>query len=447
LRVLGFAAALSLATGVIFGLFPALAASRVHANSGLSETGRGSTAGKQRNRLRIVLATSEIALALVLVAGAGLLIRSFMAVRDTDPGFRPERSLAILASLPESQYDKAAAVKNFDEQFLAKIGSIPGVSTVGAGSMVPLSETNWNQTIWPEGHDPQSKLPLAYHTVVMGDYFGALGIPLKRGRLFDASDRAGSPGSVIINETTARKFWPGQNPLGKRLKYGGGLDSSRPWEIVVGVIADVKQNSIEHEAEIQVYQPYTQLDDNHIADLGRNLNFVMRTSVDPASVSSAVRLSLRSLDPSLPASDLRTMQQVVSTSTAPRRFNTWLLGLLAGIALLIAAVGIYGVMAYSVAMRTQEIGIRMALGAAKTNVLRMVLRQAFVIAGAGIGIGLIAGFALTRFMTGLLYEIKPADPLTFVAVSLFLAIIVIAATCFPAMRAMRVDPMVALRHE
>ena len=448
LRVLAFAAALSLLTGVVFGVFPALSASRGGVSTGLNETGRGSTAGKRRNRLRSVLATAEVALALVLVAGAGLLIRSFMALRNTDPGFRPEQAIGILVPLPESQYSKPASVRSFDQEFLSKVSALPGVRTAGAGSTVPLSRTSWNQVIWPEGLSTESasKLPIAVHTVVMGDYFGALGIVVKRGRVFDSQDRAGAPDVVVVSETMTRKFWPKQEPLGKRLKFGGP-DEKVSWQTVVGVVEDVKQSSLESESQLQLYQPYAQVDDETAGVIGRGLSFVMRTSVDPAGLSPAVRASLRSLDPSLPVADLRTMKQVVNAATAPRRFNTWLMGLLAAIALLIAAVGIYGVMAYSVTMRTQEIGIRMALGAARTNVLRMVLRQAFIIAGAGIAIGLAAAFALTRFMAGLLYEIQPADPLTFIAVSLFLALVVVVATCFPAMRAMRVDPMVALRHE
>jgi putative ABC transport system permease protein len=448
LRVLSFAAALSLLTGVVFGLFPALAASRGSTSARLNETGRSSTAGKQRNRLRSVLATAEVALALVLVVGAGLLIRSFAALRNTDPGFRPEHALSIFVALPETQYAKAASVRSFEQGFLAKIGALPGVHTVGAASTLPLARMNWNQTILKEGSTMESagKVPIAWRSVVMGDYFQALGIALKRGRFFTDGDRIGSAEVVIVSQALARDFWPNQEAIGKRVKFGG-QDAKVPWKTVIGVVADVKQSSIESEAQLQFYTPITQVNDEAMAFIGRNMNYVMRTSVDPASVSTAVRLSLRSLDSSLPVAGLQTMQEVVNTSTAPRRFNTWLMGLLAAIALLIAAVGIYGVMAYSVTMRTQEIGIRMALGAARTNVLQMVLRHALLIAGAGIAIGLAASFALTRFMEGLLYEIKPADPLTFSAVSLFLAAIVILATCFPAMRAMRVDPMVALRHE
>jgi predicted permease len=448
LRVLSFAAALSLLTGVVFGLFPALSASRGGTSTGLNETGRSSTAGKQRNRLRSVLATAEVALALVLVVGAGLLIRSFAALRNTDPGFRPEHALSIFVALPDKQYAKAAAVRSFDQAFLGKIGALPGVHTVGAASTLPLARMNWNQTILKEGRTLESpgKVPIAWRSVVMGDYFQALGIALKRGRYFTDADRIGSPEVVIVSEALARDFWPNREPIGKRVKFGG-QDAKVPWKTVVGVVADVKQSSIEAEAQIQFYTPIAQVDDDTMAFIGRNMNYVMRTSVDPASLSPAVRLALRSLDNSLPVAGLQTMQEVVDTSTAPRRFNTWLMGLLAAIALLIAAVGIYGVMAYSVTMRTQEIGIRMALGAARTNVLRIVLRQALLIAGAGIAIGLAASFALTRFMAGLLYEIKPADPLTFAVVSLFLAAIAILAACFPALRAMRVDPMVALRHE
>jgi predicted permease len=448
LTVLCFAVGLSLLTGLIFGVFPALSASRGSTASGLNETGRGGTAGKQRNRLRSVLAMAEVALALVLVVGAGLLIRSFAALRNTDPGFQPERALSIFVPLPESQYAKAAGVRNFDQEFLTKISALPGVRAVGAASTLPLARINWNQTILKEGRTVEStgKIPLAWRSIVMGDYFQALGITLKHGRYFTAEDRIGSTEVLIVSEALARDFWPNQDPIGKRAKFNG-QDAKVPWKTVVGVVADVKQSSIESEAQLQFYTPFGQLNEEAIGFVGRNMNYVMRTSADPAGLIASVRASLRSLDKSLPVAGLQTMRQVVSTSTAPRRFNTWLMGLLAAIALLIAAVGIYGVMAYSVTMRTQEIGIRMALGAARTNVLRMVLRQAFGIAGFGIAIGLAASFALTRLMATLLYQVKPWDPLTFFGVSLFLMLVVVIATCFPAMRAMRVDPMVALRHE
>jgi putative ABC transport system permease protein len=446
--VLGFAAGISLLTGIVFGIVPALTTSRGNVSAGLNETGRGSTAGKQRNRMRSILAAAEIALALVLAAGAGLLVRSFTALRNTDPGFRPERAVKMFVPLPAAQYPTAASVRAFDQNLLAKIGSLPGVIKAAAGSDLPLGGSDWNQIVIPEGMRPETaaKVPIATHTAVVGDYFQALGIALKRGRYLDQRDTASSRKVVVVNETLARDFWPGQDAVGKRLQYGGyGKDT--PWREVVGVVADSKLESMESKPPLQFYEPYTQTREQNSGGVGRNLFFVVRTAGDPVAAAGALRMAVRSLDPSLPVTDLRTMTEEVDRSTGPRRFNTWVMGLFAGIALLLAAVGIYGVMAYSVAMKTQEIGIRMALGAAREDVLRMVIRQALLIAGAGIAVGLPSALALTRLMSGLLYGVRASDPLTFAAVPIFLTAVAIAATCFPALRAMRIDPACALRTE
>ncbi len=444
--VLVFSAVISLLTGIVFGVVPAFTMALGNMNAGMNETGRGSTAGKRRNRLRNILATSEIALALVLLAGAGLLIRSFSAVKSTDPGFRPERAVKMFVPLPEVQYASASAVRSFDRELLARISRLPGVTRVGAGSSLPLGGSDWNQVVIPEGMQPStaSKVPLAIHTAVAGDYFEALGIPLKRGRLLEASDHAGAAYAVVINETMAHDFWPRENAIGKRLKYGG-YDESVPWREVVGVVADSKLESMESRPPLQLYEPFDQTREEHAPSVGRNLSFVARTAGNSAEISSDLRAAVRSIDPSLPVSELQTMEELLIHSTAPRRFGTAVMVLFAGIALLLAAVGIYSVMAYSVAMRTQEIGIRMALGAAHRDVLWMVISQAVTISAWGIAIGLAGALALTRFMSGVLYGVAPSDPLTFLAVCAFLITVALAATCYPAIRATQVDPMVALR--
>jgi putative ABC transport system permease protein len=256
----------------------------------------------------------------------------------------------------------------------------------------------------------------------------------------------GAPFVVLLNETAARTFWPRENPIGKRVKYGG-YGPQTPWREVVGVVADTKLDSMEAKAPLQVYEPFGQTREDWAAGVGRNLYFVARTVGDPAAVASSLRMAVHSLDKTLPVSEMRTMQETVNRSTQPRRFNTYLMGLFAGIALLLAAVGIYGLMAYSVTVKTQEIGIRMALGAARQDVLIMVVRQALKIAGAGIAIGLPASLALTQLMAGLLYGVKASDPLTFVAASLFLGAVAVAATVYPAFRATRIDPANALRSD
>lgn len=446
--VLAFAAAVSLLTGIVFGIAPALSASRVSVTAGLNETGRGSTAGRQSNGLRRVLATAEMALALIVVAGAALLVKSFIAVRATDPGFRAERAMKMLVPLTETRYPTSAEVLAFDHELLGKICGLPGVTHCGAGSDLPLGGSDWNQVILPEGIAPssQAKMPVASHTFVMGDYFQALGIALKQGRLLDAHDRAGAPYVIVINEKMARTFWPHQNAVGKRMKFGG-MGPDTPWHEVVGVMSNAKLQSLDREPGPQFWETIDQARPRDVAGIGRYLNFVARTSGNPESLAARFQIAVHSIDKTLPVSALGTMEAEVARSTEPRRFNTYLMGLFAAIALLLAAIGIYGVIAYSVSMKTQEIGIRMALGAARPDVFRLVIREALIIACAGITVGLIGALALTRLISALLYDVKPWDPLTFAVVSVFLATVATAATCFPAFRATRVDPLVALRWE
>jgi len=280
----------------------------------------------------------------------------------------------------------------------------------------------------------------------MGGYFNALGIVVKQGRALNEGDRSGAPYVVVINEKMAQTFWPHQNAVGKRLKFGGvGPDS--PWHEVVGVMANARFDSMDKDPGPQFWETVDQAKQVRIAGIGRYLNFIARTSGDPKSIAAAFQIAVHSIDRTLPVSGLRTMADEVARSTEPRRFNTCLMGLFAAIAPLLAAVGIYGVIAYSVSMKTQEIGIRIALGAARPDVFRMVIQEALTIAGAGIAAGLIGALALTQFTSALLYKVKPWDPLTFAAVSVFLAAVAIAATWFPAVRATRVDPLVALRWE
>jgi predicted permease len=394
------------------------------------------------------LATAEMALALIVVAGAGLLVRSFVAVLSTDPGFRAEHVIKMFVPLTESHYPTSAAVGAFDHELLARICRLPGVTHCGAGSDLPLGGSDWNQVILPEGVAPssQAKLPVASHTSIMGGYFNALGIVVKQGRALNEGDRGGAPYVVVVNEKMARTFWPHQNAVGKRLKFGGmGPDS--PWHEVVGVMANARFDSMDKEPGPQFWETLDQVKQVHVAGIGRYLNFIARTSGDPKSIAAAFQIAVHSMDRTLPVSALRTMTDEVARSTEPRRFNTYLMGFFAAIALLLAAVGIYGVIGYSVNMKTQEIGIRMALGAARPDVFRMVIQEALIIAGAGIAAGLVGALALTRLISALLYQVKPWDPLTFAAVSVFLAAVAIAATCFPAFRATRVDPLVALRWE
>jgi len=444
LRVLAFAAALSLLTGLIFGSVPALGA--MHGNTGvaLRETGRGTTAVAARPRMKNVLVVGETALSLMLLMGAGLLVRSYIGAMKTDPGFRPEHVLSFGVSLPPKQYSQERVLPFFHE-LTAKLQAIPGVIAAGGGNYIPLQGTTWNRTFVPEGwHAADGKIPLHDFTPVCGDLLQALGVPLRRGRYFNDGDRKDTLPVVIVSENLARRYWPGQDPIGKRLKYGTGSEK-RQWATIVGVVADAKSTSMEGEPMPHSYQPVDQLEDGY-STVGA-LTFMVRTDGDPAAVASAARSVVASLDPALPLSAVRTMQQVVDASLQPRRFDTWLVGLFAALALFLAMLGIYGVIAFAVAQRTQEIGIRMALGAKGSDVLRLFLREGLVLALAGIVLGTIGSLVTGRYIATLLYGVKPADIRTLLIVSAVLALTAIAATLVPARRAVRLDPMMALRHQ
>jgi predicted permease len=436
-RVLGFAFAVSVLTGLLFGLAPALTASRESLNEFLKQTARGARQGW----LLSSLVSAQVALALVLLTGAGLLIRSFIQLQIGDHGFRTEHLLTASIALPESQYGVRTKARDFYQKLLPRLESLPAAREAGLASDVPF-EGVWSRVITPEGLTADH-LPIVNYTLVFGDYFQALGASLKRGRLFTEADRPGAERVVVVNETLARRFWPGQDPLGKRLKAGTrAMDT--PWMTVAGVIGDVNQGAPDGELRPHVYEPYLQAAGYSWV---RKMNLALRTSGDPLALATAVRREVARLDPELPVTKLRTVQQILNSSLAPRRLSMWLLTVFALAALLLAALGIYGVMAYAVARRTREIGIRMALGAQRANVLGMVLGQGMKLVAFGLAIGLAASLALTRFMTSLLYDVKPTDPLTYVAVSLLLIAIALSANLAPARRAVSVEPTVALRHE
>ncbi|HWC96750.1 MAG TPA: ABC transporter permease [Candidatus Sulfopaludibacter sp.] len=441
-RVLAFAAGLSLLTGLLFGSVPALSNWRGAVGSALRETTRGTTAGTARHRLRNSLVVCEIALSLVLLMGAGLLVRSYASAISTDPGFRPQHVLSFAISLPKSQYPPER-VPRFFEALNAKLYAIPGVRAAGAGNFVPTQGSDWNRTFMPENwHTADGRIPLGAFTPVSGEFLQALGTPLRRGRYFTAADRRGSPPVVIVSENLARRYWPNQDPIGKRLHYGSP-DNDRPWATIVGVVADTKTGSLEVEPLPHSYQPLEQLEDGAVT----SLSYMIRTETDLASVAASVHRAVAALDPTLPLANLRTMQDVVDQSLAPRRFSTLLVGLFAALALFLAVLGIYGVIAFAVTQRTQEIGIRMALGAKTGDVLRLFLREGFTMALTGILIGSVAALLLGRYIATLLYGIKPTDIVTLAAAGAILAATALTATYIPARRAMRLDPMLALRHQ
>jgi len=442
-RVLSFAASLSILTGLIFGSLPSLGGGRVDVTQALNETSRASTAGVRRTRLKKALAVCNIAVSLVLLMGAGLLIRSYGNALRADPGFNPSNVISFTLALPEKQYASDSKILSFDRDLSSKLEAIPGVRTVGAGNFLPLFASYWNRTFVPEGWSaPGGKVPLCDFTPVFGSYLQALGIPLLRGRYFTDYDRKGGAPVVIVSANLAQRYWPNQNPVGKRLRYGG-LDSKEPWSTVVGVVADAKLSSLQEEPSIRSYRPVEQLE----GSARTAVFFAIRANGNPGALGSSVRTAVTSLDPDLPISQMRTMTEVVGESMKPQRFNTLLLGIFAALALFLSVLGVYSVMAFAVVQRTQEIGIRMAMGARLANVLTMLLREVLVLGLAGIAIGALASLALGRYISGLLYGVQPTDALTLAAAATLLILATLLATYLPARRAAKLDPMLALRHQ
>ena len=439
--VLGFSLALSLLTGLVFGIAPALQASRTELLEPLKETSRGSTAGIRQHRFRNILVAGEIALALVLLAGAGLMARSFLRLNRVDPGFRPEHVLSAQLVLPRVKYPESAAILAFADRLLPAVAAIPGVTSVGLVNPLPLSQEGWQTDFWVEGAPvpTRGEVPNSDYHVVGGDYFKAMGIALVHGRLFDDSDRADSAPVALVNETLARRFWPHRDAVGQRMRTGSP-DDPGPWLTVVGVVGDVKQYGLDQEQKTQFYRPQRQLP-------LRPMSIVVRSSLDPTSLAASLRQAVLAADSDQPIYNVRTMTGLLSDTSAPRRLSLLLLGAFAATALLLAAVGIYGVLAYSVTQRTHEIGIRMALGARRGDVLLMVFRQGLRLVLAGAALGVVAAFGLTRLMSSLLFGVSPTDPGTLGAVCLLLVGVALLACVVPARRASGVDPMIALRCE
>jgi predicted permease len=445
-HVLLFSILISLGTGLIFGLLPAFGPSRIDLNGPLKEGGHTS-GGAARHRMRSVLVIAEIALSLVLLASAGLLIRSFERVRETNPGFAPQHLLTATVALDRSAYSQASSVRSLYNLFLQRVASLPGVRAVGASTDLPL-EANWNHLFTVEEHprQPSGRSPMGDHSAIAGSYFQTLGVPLIRGRYFTHEDSAGSSRVVIVSEGLAKRYWPGEDPIGKRIKWGPP-ESHSPWLTVVGVVGDVKQGPLDLPTDPHTYQPLAQLNDSAVEAIAPSLHLAVRAAGDPASLTAAIRAQLRALDPGVPLTGVRTMDTILANSISSRRFTTLLLVAFAVAALLLASVGLYGVIAYAVSQRTHEFGIRMALGAQKSDVLRLVVGQGMVMVLAGVGIGIAGALILTRFLSSLLYGVKATDPLTFVVVPVLLTSVALLACFIPARRATKVDPMMALRHE
>ncbi|HKQ78097.1 MAG TPA: ABC transporter permease [Blastocatellia bacterium] len=438
-RVLSFTLLITLLTGALFGLAPALQSARVSLTEALNESGRASGAGgREGAQLRNLLVILETALAVVLLVGAGLLINSFVRLLRVPPGFNPDGVLIARTTLPAARYPEAERGKAVYRQALGRIATLPGVQQVSVASTLPLA-SDWQIGIRVEGGG-ESEYYMAYGSWVSGDHFRAMGIQLKSGRAFTDEDRADTTPVVVINETMARRFWPGQDAIGKRIRWGGW--NPQGWLTIAGVAADVKFSTLEAEIPLTVYMPVFQ-----IPRIRRDAIFIARTTSDPASLASALRREIAAVDPDLPIYDIRTMNQVIAGSIAQRKFTMGLLAIFAIAALSLAALGLYGVLSYAVTHRTREIGVRMALGGRRLDVLRLVVGQGMKMAMIGAVAGLIASLGLTRMMKGLLFGVNASDPLTFAAVALLLSMVALVACWVPARRATKVDPMVALRCE
>jgi predicted permease len=439
--VLAFTLGLSVITGILFGLLPALQAARQDLRDALTSNGRGVTGSHER--LHGLLVVSEIALALMLLTGAGLMTKSFLRLRAVRPGFEPRNVVALTVDLPEQPYRTAQQLKEFDQLMLSRLSNLPGVLAAGAVNWRPLDEMLTKGDFQLEGG---RKLPPGFMVdklCVSAGYLRAMGIRLRRGRDFTDSDDATAPGVVIISQSVAQSLWPGADPIGKRISME---DDPKPqdWLTIIGVVDDVKQRGLAIAFEPATYQPYLQVKESFFLN---HVTFTLRAASDTALLAAAAHGVLRQIDKDLPALSLAPMEDLIAATTGEPRFQARLLVIFAVLALLLAAVGIYGVLAYSVAQRTSEIGIRMALGAQSSDVLLMVLRRTFRLVCSGILIGTTGALALTRMLEKFLFEVKPADPATLATVAFILVCAALMACSIPARRATRVDPVVALRHE
>jgi putative ABC transport system permease protein len=453
-KVTGFALLLAVITGLLCGLAPAFAALRTNVIETLKEGGRSGAAGGRHARLRSVLVVAEIAVALVLLTASGLLLRSFEKMRSTDLGFRPQNVASAAYSLPRKQYATQSAVDSFNRELTLRLRQIPGVVATGSTSFLPASGSNSNETFVVDGYVPPkgAAMNLANPSVVFGDYFRAMDIPLLRGRFFTEADNAKAQLVAIVNRNLAQHYWPKQDPLGKRFRIGTP-EAQTPWLTVVGEIADVKLASPDIEAKEQFYQPVGQAEASigslaDPADLNGNGGYIVLRSALPAEkMENVLRAAVRSIDRQLPLTQVQTMEQAISDSEAPRRFNTTVITAFAIAAVLLAVLGIYSVIAFSVASRVQELSIRMALGSQRLGIVRLVLISGAKLACIGCVIGVVGAKAASGLMSSFLFGVSPSDPVVLALAAVAVLLLALAASALPAQRAASIDPMRALRGE
>ena len=443
-RVLAFTSAIALTTGIVFGLMPALWGPRVELTDALKEGSRGATSGG--GRLRKLLVVVEVALSVVLLVGAGLMLRSFARLRNVNPGFRIDHALTLRVSLPvpNSQISTADEDRfmSFFDRTLARLSEMPGVTAVGASNMIPLDGRGTDRLIEIEGYVPhdESDMPDAQNRQATPGFFAAIGIPLVRGRLIERSDDEKAPRVLVVSEAFVKRFFPNGDAIGKRVRLGK-LTADFPWATIVGIVGDVRGFALEEPPQPTMYWPVAQI------RATPSLAIVVRTQSDPAAFTSAVRGAIAEIDPAQPIYEMQTLDQLVAKSLGQRRFTLTLMVLFGVIALVLSSIGIYGVMAFAVTQRTPEIGIRMALGARAVDVLRMVVGSGMFLASIGVAAGLIGAFGLTRLMSSLLFGVSPTDLMTFGLVTAGLLTVALLACYIPARRATKVDPLVALRYE
>jgi putative ABC transport system permease protein len=452
-RVLGFTLAICVATGILFGLAPAMGVARAHLNESLREGSTRLTAGVSSRKLSGALIVMETALSLALLTGAALLIESFARLQQVNPGFDPRHVLTFETTLPEKKYAAPTPLSLFYREVLQRLEAIPGVESAANVTCLPtqlgpdLPYTIAGRTGPGSDQNPGE----SQYRIIGPDYFRAMHIPLLKGRYFTQGDEEKSQPVVIINETMAREFWPHQDPLGQQINIAKpmGPEWAEPPRVIVGVVGDVKENSLNEPAPSQMFVPYTQTSAHMTALLVREIatRWVVRVKGNPLSMVAAAKEAVQEVDPAEPLARVRTMESVFSGSIGRWRFNMILLGAFAALALVLATIGIYGVVSHSVSRRVHEIGIRMALGAERRDVMRLVVGQGMATALIGIGAGLFATLGLTRFLASMLYGVRPTDPLTILASALALAAVSLLASYIPARRATKVDPMVALRYE